>query len=482
MQTKATGTNAEQAVILAGGGGGRVYYPVNAAGLPKVLMPVANRPLITFPLRALQDAGMLEALIVCEGDAASSSVRSWISQQPPSTMRVEVVRVQEGVGSVAALRYVIDRLRGDTFLLLSGDVVTEVPLRAMLLAHQLKGAALTALLGRRPSPAADTQPGKAPTGVDYVGIADGDRLAFYLHSPQVIRDLRLPATVLHCHPALTLTTRLLDMQVLVLNTTLIRCVLESRSDLLRLEEHLLPLLVQHQTVPPPEIAGALQGVSNSAMHSRNSSAFSLQASASHLSLTEEASLSANGAPTAGKPGQFLPKAPPEESLSLRNTSLSKGWQCAVYIAPEGVYCRRANTLQGWQEVNRDVVAPDIAQRLLGEAPSVRGENFIAPGVTLGVKTTVGSGCMCGEESSLGDKCSIKRSIVGRRCEIMSNVKVINSLLLDGVKVGDNCHIQNSIISEGCVLQPGAQIKDCQLGPGYVVPANADIRGEILPDT
>lgn len=36
---------------------------------------------------------------------------------------------------------------------------------------------------------------------------------------------------------------------------------------------------------------------------------------------------------------------------------------------------------------------------------------------------VGPHCMLGEGSQMGDKCSVKRSVIGRHCRIGSNVKV-----------------------------------------------------------
>ena len=51
------------AVLLAGGGGSRLY-PLNAGGTPKVLLPVANRPLLTFPLRMLEESGVADVLVV----------------------------------------------------------------------------------------------------------------------------------------------------------------------------------------------------------------------------------------------------------------------------------------------------------------------------------------------------------------------------------------------------------------------------------
>jgi translation initiation factor eIF-2B subunit gamma len=81
-----------------------------------------------------------------------------------------VARVADGLPAVDALRAVIDRVRTDDFVLLSGDVVSETSLRAQLLAHHVREAAMTALLGRRKVPASqETKPGRAPKGVDYIG-------------------------------------------------------------------------------------------------------------------------------------------------------------------------------------------------------------------------------------------------------------------------------------------------------------------------
>jgi CTP:molybdopterin cytidylyltransferase MocA len=71
---------AVTAVLLAGSAGSKMY-PLNASGTPKVLLPVANRPLLTFPLRMLEESGIEEVLVVrCwgsslqTGDAMSSEM------------------------------------------------------------------------------------------------------------------------------------------------------------------------------------------------------------------------------------------------------------------------------------------------------------------------------------------------------------------------------------------------------------------------
>jgi hypothetical protein len=62
---------------------------------------------------------------VCEGEGAAASVRSWLAHYEGG-LHLEVRTVTEGASTVEALRQVADRIRTDTFVLLSGDVVTEV--------------------------------------------------------------------------------------------------------------------------------------------------------------------------------------------------------------------------------------------------------------------------------------------------------------------------------------------------------------------
>ena len=52
-----------QAVLLAGGTGSRLY-PLNSTGTPKALLPVGNEPLISFPLKTLEEAGITDVFLV----------------------------------------------------------------------------------------------------------------------------------------------------------------------------------------------------------------------------------------------------------------------------------------------------------------------------------------------------------------------------------------------------------------------------------
>ena len=44
--------------------------------------------------------------------------------------------------------------------------------------------------------------------------------------------------------------------------------------------------------------------------------------------------------------------------------------------------------------------------------------------------------MIGDELSIGDKSSVKKSMIGNRCQIGERVKIVNSIIMDNVKIKD----------------------------------------------
>lgn len=471
-----------QAIILAGGGGSRLF-PLNADGLPKVLLPVANRPLLSFPLRMLEEAGIADVFIVCEGDAAANAVRTWsLSHQQTSSkaLHLEIVRVPDGLPSVAALRHVLGRIRSETIVIMSGDVVTEVALRDQLLCHQTSKAAMTALFARRKTAAStDTQPGKPPRGVDYVGLLDnGEELAFYLHAPDGVKQLVIPQVLTRRYPNLRLTTRLMDMQVYCFQSSILQTVLDGHEEVQKLEDHLLPLMVQRSLSAPPSDVSA--GTALPQVRLQRGVSMHRASSSSVEGFLEGGGSGARGGMT--------------DSL--------EAWRCITYVAPDGGYCQRANTLQGYADINREILMPGTAPKFMSSFASLSpagtptasssgkgrgGEEltkdfataFVGTAVNLGVKVAIGAGSMVGDGCSLGDKASVKRSVIGKNCILGSNTKVINCVLMEAITVGDNVHLQNCIISSGCTLNTGATLRDCHLGPQVVVLSGADLKDEVL---
>jgi hypothetical protein len=117
--------------------------------------------------------------------------------------------------------------------------------------------------------------------------------------------------------------------------------------------------------------------------------------------------------------------------------------CAVYVVGAGVFCRRVNTLQSFLEVNRELASLDAGAATSGG----RGSTFAATKeavhhtVELGNKAVVAAGCMVGEHSTIGDKSSVKRAVIGARCKcapLCGSLRLVRIALLDHVPIDLLC--------------------------------------------
>lgn len=131
------------AVILAGGMGSRLA-PITDT-LPKPLVPVAGVPVITGITSLLKKQGITPvAVTVC---ALPESFDSYKDPNLPLTMVKGKLPLGSG-GSVKAIAHLLE----DTFLVISGDTVTDFDLASVMERHKKEGRKATILLKRTGTP------------------------------------------------------------------------------------------------------------------------------------------------------------------------------------------------------------------------------------------------------------------------------------------------------------------------------------------
>ncbi|ONM07278.1 transferase [Zea mays] len=135
-----------QVVVLAGGTSEKLSPLVSKVDVPKALLPVANRPVLSYALDLLEASDLKDLIVVVEGQEAAQLVDAWVSSAYLDRLRVEVVVVSEDLGSAGALRAISKRLMANDILVVSGDLVTDVLPGAVAATHRRNGAAVTALL------------------------------------------------------------------------------------------------------------------------------------------------------------------------------------------------------------------------------------------------------------------------------------------------------------------------------------------------
>jgi len=135
---------------------------------------------------------------------------------------------------------------------------------------------------------------------------------------------------------------------------------------------------------------------------------------------------------------------------------------------------RVNSLHLYSEVNRDIARSAAAY--LPWEPKGKG-NFIGDNCSIHIQTQVGTDCVVGSDSKIGERCSVKKSIIGKSCQIGDNVKIANSVIMGHVIIGNNCTITDAIICDNVIMKENCNIKDAQIGVGCQVAAKSDIKNE-----
>jgi NDP-mannose synthase len=126
-----------RAVILAGGLGTRLrpYTTV----LPKPLMPIGDRPILDIVIRQLAAAGF-ERVTIATGYLAEL-IEAFFGDGSRHGVPIDYFREDEPLGTVGALS-LIDGLDED-FLVMNGDILTDLDYRALLDRHRDDGPAAT---------------------------------------------------------------------------------------------------------------------------------------------------------------------------------------------------------------------------------------------------------------------------------------------------------------------------------------------------
>ena len=75
--------------------------------------------------------------------------------------------------------------------------------------------------------------------------------------------------------------------------------------------------------------------------------------------------------------------------------------------------------------------------------------------------------------------SVKRSVLGERCTLGNNVKIVNSVIMDDTTIADGSHIQNCVLCKGVVVGERCALKDCNVGAAWQVGDEEEHRGETL---
>jgi mannose-1-phosphate guanylyltransferase len=161
-----------QAVVLVGGEGTRLR-PLTLRH-PKAALPLVDRPFIRYIVDWLALHGISEVVLACGFGA--DPLREALGEGDGKGPRIRYVSEDEPLGTAGPLRLAADQgLLGEHFLVLNGDLLSDLDLGALISAHSERGAVATLALSPVADPAAyglvrreggPQAPGASPASVD----------------------------------------------------------------------------------------------------------------------------------------------------------------------------------------------------------------------------------------------------------------------------------------------------------------------------
>jgi translation initiation factor eIF-2B subunit gamma len=400
-----------QAVILAGG----IVDDLQplTQDTPKALLPIANRPMITYQLKTLEQSGITDVIIVTSTDAASSFREAVAGYTTAAAMDIKVEAIlTEGGGTADALRRIKDKLRVD-FVVMTCDIILRTSLDAILDAHRIHQGALTVQLVKQ---ATDGDRRKSPIE-NFVILDDASDAVLMIKEKRNAGDLiDVRRCILNKYPSVSIQTDLNDCHLYVMSRWVLG-ILESRPSITSLKADLVPYLLRKQY----SVSASDQDV------------FTVPASENLQAVAFQMT-------------SALSPWPP-------GPAFASNLHCHACIvdAAEANYVR-VKTVASYHEANRQMAkihVPDskekIAQDELGRGV-IGSESLVGPNVKVGART------------------SIKKSILGANCVLGDDVKLVNCVVMDGVLIKSGCTLSGTIVRSNAIVPENTESKDGVIPP------------------
>ncbi len=158
-----------KAVILVGGQGTRLRpLTINT---PKAMVPVVNRPFIEHVFRHLKQHGITD-IILAIGHLARP-IKDYFGDGRSFGISLSYSLEEEELNTAGAVKNAEKYLDGDSFLVLNGDIFTDLDLSEMIKYHRRSGACITIAL----TPVAD------PTSYGLIESNIAGRITRFLEKP-----------------------------------------------------------------------------------------------------------------------------------------------------------------------------------------------------------------------------------------------------------------------------------------------------------
>ncbi|KAJ3373407.1 hypothetical protein GGF31_000840 [Allomyces arbusculus] len=392
--------------------------------LPRCLLPLCNVPLIEYTLEFLAVADVKEVFIVCcaHSDLIKEYILSSKWNDDTSSMKVNIIVSRSSMSMGDVLRELDSKsLLKHDFILVNGDVVSNLRLDGVLATHRARRAAdkstvMTMVLkegavfhGARGAPALFCINPTTSRCVQYIPIDDPA-------GPARQHDVALLPEVLAEHADVAVRNDLIDCGVDICSVEVLALFSEN---------------FDYQDLRRDFVKGILES--------------DLFVKSIYAHVVADA-----------------------YAVRVRSTQLYDR-------VARDVLCRWTFPLVPDADALASLVtgggAATSSTAAVHAAPVLYSRNNVyrEKPVLLSRTTVLSKNVLVGRHGSIGPGTVLENCVVGRGCTIGKNVRLSNAYLWDGVTVGDGCTVDHAIVGRNVVLKDGVVVpRGSMIGQGVVV--------------
>ncbi|KAL5361351.1 nucleotide-diphospho-sugar transferase [Aspergillus floccosus] len=367
---------------------------------PRCLLPLANTPLIEYTFEFLANAGVEDVFLY--GGAHSDQLEKYINAskwRAPSSPFKQLTFLKSTSTSVGDVMRDLDGkhlITGD-FLVVSGDVISNLPIEGALTAHRArreadKNAIMTMILRE-----AGRNHRTKSTSVSPVFVVDPtkDRCLHYEeidhHSSESSR-LNIDAEIILSHAELDIRQDLIDCNIDICTPDVLSLWSDS---------------FDYQAPRKQFLYGVLKD-------------YELNGKTIHTHIIKDC---------------YAARVRNLKAYDAVTKDIISRWTYPL--------CPDTNLLPGHCYELRN------------------GNRYQEQGVTLARSCVIGRRTVIGQGTSIGDKTTVKDTVLGRNCKIGKNVTLEGAYVWDGAVIGDGTTVRQAIVADevvvgnNCTIHPGA---------------------------
>ncbi|KAI0388805.1 hypothetical protein F5Y17DRAFT_451567 [Xylariaceae sp. FL0594] len=489
-----------QALILCGPGSSFPTFTTNPDENPKALLPIANRPMVWYPIDFCYRTGITNITLVCPPSAAEAMstalntvpILTSLPHPRPDLVSPQGLDYNTGTAELLRLPEIREIVKSD-LLVLPCDLVCEIGGDKLLQAWMVKAASLSDLLSGDAPPYSS-----GGLGVWYetkgANAVKGEETDFLAVTPMPKDPSSPKNSILQSlsHLALSMPTDSLNDLVEEKNAiSLRRALLRKHPKLRTLTTHrdahiyFLPKWVMDfaqenerlETIGEdiigwwakatwqadlPQKLG-LTKVLNGTLSASGPTDSPRDDSPSRVE--NENSQHSSSSPTADSEGD-------DSSLSAKSSKPSVP-PFLAYIhptEPDAPLLRRVDTSQLLLSVSlRLAKLPSIEEAGPDAASPFAHSKKVAYPEGVKPRTTITrQDCLIANNVMIDEKTSIKECVVGANCQIKEGAKLFQCLLMDDVVVGKGCKLTRCILGRRSDIGEGSTLTDCEVQENLLV--------------